>query len=198
MGTVRVHRGDVRGLDELDVDALCLPMYQVVHQPTSVAGYADWRLCGRVAKLLKRGQFKGEDGETLLMPSMGRLGANCVFLFGLGEPRELSEADVARRAQSMIGVLEGAKMARIAVAAPELPGRLPARESAREERVHGRDRAPLLSMTPALRLLASVVVLAGAKGTFDEVVLLDGDGGLNRADSFLQEAAKRGGMAYRS
>src|SRR5437867_3450420 len=102
---VRVQAGDVRGLDELSVEALCLPLYQVVKQPTSVAGCADWRLCGRIAKLLLKGTFKGEDGETLLMPAMGRLGADCIFLFGLGEPRELQESEVAKRAQAMVTAL---------------------------------------------------------------------------------------------
>jgi cytosol aminopeptidase family protein len=196
VGMVRVHRGDVRGLDELSVEALCLPMYQIVKQPTAVAGCADWRLCGRIAKLLLKGIFKGEDGETLLMPAMGRLGADCIFLFGLGEPRELRDSDVAKRAEDMVSVLENAKMTRVAVAAPELPGRLPMPGGIRDERGSSKDR-PLHNLTPALRLLASLIVLAGSKATFQEVVLLDADGSIARADSFLHEAAKRGGFVWR-
>jgi hypothetical protein len=196
LGIVRIQRGDVRGLDELSVDALCLPLYQVIKQPMSVAGCADWRMCGRIAKLLLTQRFKGEEGERLLTPSQGRLGAEVLFLFGLGEPRELQEAEVAKRAQDIIEVVVQAKVKKFAVAAPELPGRVAPPPSGRDDRSDR--KAPLFAMTPALRLLASLVVLAGGKESIEELVLLDADMSLHRADQFFQQAAKRGGMVYRT
>lgn len=190
----RVHRGDLRGLDELEADVLALPLYQVVKQPTAVAGYADWRMCGRLARLLIRGLFRGEAGETLLTPSLGRLGIPSLVLFGLGEPIELTQAQIRAHAEHMATVLEGLKARRIAIAPPELPGKLPPPPSAREDR---RERQRLATLPQGARLIADWLELAGGRAGFEELVLLDADGLLVRADHFLAEAAKRGGVRWR-
>ena len=86
MGTVRIAPGDLSGLDALAVDSLALHLFAEKKQPRAVAGYVDWRMCGRLARLLLEERFHGAIDETLLMPSGGRLGAERLFLIGLGDP----------------------------------------------------------------------------------------------------------------
>ncbi len=68
------------------------------------AGRADWRLCGAVSDLVETGRLRGRMGEAALVPSMGRLGARCVLLLGVGRrasfrvgrARDTSHAAIAR------------------------------------------------------------------------------------------------------
>jgi cytosol aminopeptidase family protein len=86
MTRARIAAGDLNGLDVLSVDAVALHLFQEKKQPRAVAGYVDWRMCGRLARLMLDDRFKGEIDETLLMPSKGRIGAERLFLVGLGDP----------------------------------------------------------------------------------------------------------------
>ena len=117
-GTARIANGDLTGLDSLDVDALALPMYAVCEQPIAVAGYADWRLAGRIARLLKSGKFSGETDEALLMPSLGRIGPKRIFLLGMGVPQNLDEKRLGERMKQIVAVLSDAGAKRLAIGAP--------------------------------------------------------------------------------
>jgi hypothetical protein len=84
--TARIASGDLQGLDSLAVDSVALHLYSEKRQPRAVAGYVDWRFCGRLARLLLEERFRGAIDETLLMPAKGRIGAERLFLIGLGDP----------------------------------------------------------------------------------------------------------------
>ena len=86
MTQVSTERGDLAGLDKIDIDALALPFYEERAQPRHVAGYVDWRLSGRLARLFLSGRFGGRAGEVVLMSALGRLRVKRIFLFGLGRP----------------------------------------------------------------------------------------------------------------
>ena len=86
MTSVRIAAGDLTGLDALSVESIVLHLFAEKKQPRAVAGYVDWRMCGRVARLLLDDRFKGEIDENLLMPAGGRIGAERLFLIGLGDP----------------------------------------------------------------------------------------------------------------
>jgi hypothetical protein len=196
LGTVRIASGDPRGLDELKVDALLLPLFQAKAQPMAVAGYADWRLSGRIAKLLLKERFRGAVGETLLMPTNGRTGPSRVFLFGLGEPRDIAEMELSALAKKMATTLAQAAVKSVAVAAPELPGRLAPPRTVREERRDSRQQ-PIPIVTPGARMLGEWLEASKkATASFEEIVLLDPDGSLARADAHLADAAKRAGLSW--
>lgn len=113
MSSARVAAGDLKGLDALEVDALALFLFADKRQPKQVAGYVDWRMCGRIARLILSGRFLGDPAEALLMPAQGRMGAKRIFLFGLGPPGEDPE-DVAPAVASLMDA--GAK--EVALAGP--------------------------------------------------------------------------------
>ena len=173
MGTVRIASADLPGLDKLEVDAIVLPMFEVRTQPRSVAGYVDWRLCGRLARLLKSGRFSGAADESLLMSGLGRFGADRIFLFGMGRPQAAEQlAPMIRR---QVGVLQEAGARVLAVAPP----------------------SPVVSDAPSPKFLVRwLEALAGTSVRFDEVVLLDPGDELLMAQESLHTAANRAGMTW--
>jgi hypothetical protein len=114
MGTARIAAGDLVGLDSLTVDSIALHLFAEKKQPRAVAGYVDWRLCGRLARLVLDDRFRGEIDETLLMPAKGRLGADRLFLIGLGDPAK-GRFGIDERIEQAITVLADAGARRVAL-----------------------------------------------------------------------------------
>lgn len=84
-----IKRADPRGLDRLGVDAVALPFFEVCAQPRGAAGSADWRLAGRLGRMIQSARFTGARDENVLMPTMGRFDAKRIFLIGLGDPEKV-------------------------------------------------------------------------------------------------------------
>ena len=60
--------------------------------------FVDWRLCGQLSRLLVDGFFKGTRGESLLLPSNGRIRPPAVVVLGLGPgARRFTRACSGRR-----------------------------------------------------------------------------------------------------
>ncbi len=119
-GLVRVVEGDLKGLDNLRVDALALLFYAVYAQPQEVPGFVDWRLAGALGRLIKRRRFRGQAGEALLMPSAGGVGAQRIFLLGLGAPEQPKESFLRHLKQAAV-VLRDAGVRAVAMAPPNVP-----------------------------------------------------------------------------
>lgn len=167
MGTARIAPGDLAGLDALSTDALALFVWSAIRQPLGVAGYVDWRLCGRLGRMLSKKKFSGAIGETMLMSPLGRIGGTQrIFLFGLGAPREMSEVEIAVNALKMVTVLADARAEKVAIAGPH----------------------PLLSQW--------LQTVKNARATFEEVLLLDADDALAPHAKQLAESAARGGLTF--
>jgi hypothetical protein len=115
----RIAMGDLAGLDALSVDSIALPLFNHVRQPLGVAGFVDWRLCGRIGRMVLKRKFKGELGETMLMSTLSRVGeVQRIFLFGLGSPREMNESEAASQAQKLVTVLTDAGCKQLGIAGP--------------------------------------------------------------------------------
>ena len=82
--------------EEAGGDALVLTFFRDERPLRGAAGLADWRLCGRLSRLIKLGRIGGDAGESLLMPPGRRLPFQRLMLFGLGPTRPFDE-DVYRR-----------------------------------------------------------------------------------------------------
>ena len=79
------------GLDRLPgVDAACLFVAEDDRPLHGLGGLIDWRLCGTLSRVLKDGRFVGALGDTLLMPSSGRIPAQRIFCIGVGPRSELN------------------------------------------------------------------------------------------------------------
>ena len=140
-------------LDPLPVDTVCLFVTEDERPLGGAAGFVDWRLCGQLSRLLVDGFFRGVRGESLLLPSNGRIGAPRLVVLGLGPGGEALHPGVLRTALSQAAdVLNRARVDSVAL---ELPGRgaMPAQErtSAFEE-----------AFVPAFRGARVTLLAAGA------------------------------------
>jgi hypothetical protein len=111
----------LEALDPLAVDTLCLFVAEDERPLAGAAGFADWRLCGQLSRLLADGFFRGARGESLLLPSGGRLGPARVVVLGLGPIAEASHPTAVRSALgNAADVLNRVRVDSVAI---ELPGR---------------------------------------------------------------------------
>jgi Cytosol aminopeptidase family, N-terminal domain len=84
--------------DQLDKapEALMLPFFADERPLRGAAGLCDWRLCGRLSRLLQAGRVHGAWGETTLYPTVvagaARLPFGRLVLFGLGPSDRFDEA----------------------------------------------------------------------------------------------------------
>jgi hypothetical protein len=111
---------DLRRLDLAGTEVLICCLFQGERPPHGVSGLVDWRLAGRVSRLIKTGFATGAVGEVVLIPGKPKLPFDKVVLFGCGERGVFNEVvflDVVRR---MLTTLEGLHVRSAVV---ELPGR---------------------------------------------------------------------------
>jgi len=73
--------------DETARDCLVLPVFRDDRPLRGAAGLADWRLCGRLSRLVKAHRASAEAGETLLLPPGRRLRFARILWFGLGDAK---------------------------------------------------------------------------------------------------------------
>jgi hypothetical protein len=121
--TVHFAGAELSRLDALaEVDALALSFFGDERPLRGVAGLTDWRLSGRVSRLLKAGRLTGMRGEVTIMPPPARrLPFARLFFFGLGEsdyPAPFGEAEYRTAVRDMRQVLSRAGVARYAVQPP--------------------------------------------------------------------------------
>lgn len=78
---------DLARWDETARDCLVLPVFRDDRPLRGAAGLADWRLCGRLSRLIKSGRATGEAGESMMLPPGRRLRFKRVMWFGLGDAK---------------------------------------------------------------------------------------------------------------
>jgi hypothetical protein len=118
--SVTAHDIGFEGLDALaGVDALCLFVAEDDRPLPGTAGYVDWRLCGSLSRVLKKGFFTGVKDDWLLLPSEGRLPFPRVFAVGLGRRESLDREALGQVLASAAKVLAKAKVESVAL---EIPG----------------------------------------------------------------------------
>lgn len=105
-------------LDTLDVEALALALTTDVRPLAGAAGYLDWRLCGALSRMVEAGTITGAAGEKVLMPTLGRIKATRVFVFGWGDSEKLLDGATDKLAW-MKKVLDDAKVQKVAIGLPE-------------------------------------------------------------------------------
>jgi hypothetical protein len=117
---------DLGSVSELKTEALCLPFFRDERPMRGPAGLVDFRLCGRVSKLIADGKMQGDLGEAVLMPARPRLFAERLIWLGAGPFGELDEARfrwLVNAALSRLSELH------VRAAALSLPGRVRGRFS---------------------------------------------------------------------
>jgi hypothetical protein len=111
---------NLRRLDLLGSEVLVATLTTDERPPHGTAGLVDWRLSGRISRLLLRGFATGRAGEVLLVPGKPKLPFDKVLLFGVGSSAAFDESTYRMLLDRILSTLEGLR-ARTAVV--ELPGR---------------------------------------------------------------------------
>ena len=142
---------DLRAIDGLRCEAIALTFFEDERPLRGAAGLADWRLCGRLSRLLVRGRVRGTRGERVLVPARPRLACDKLFLFGLGRRDAFDEPTFVAAIADVLDTLEGVR-ARTTVLA--LPGRS-------------------LDLVRPERAIELFLGAAGDRGEHDELTLIE-------------------------
>lgn len=107
-------------LDDLDTEILVASVHSDVRPARGVAGLCDFRMGGRISKLLREGFVTGQIGEVVMMPGKPFVAFDKLLLFGAGP---VESFDLQRFTTIVRTVFERLSKLRTRVAAVELPGR---------------------------------------------------------------------------
>lgn len=82
---------DLARWDEAPRDCLVLAVFKDDRPLRGAAGLADWRLCGRLSRLVKANKASAAQGETVMLPPGRRLPFARILWFGLGDAKGYSD-----------------------------------------------------------------------------------------------------------
>ena len=108
----------LQAVDALDCESVAIAICSDVRPLAGLAGVRDWRMCGRLSDLLRKGHVSGKAREQVLIPTLGMIPPKRIFLFGWG-PRSSMLDGATEKIAWMVDVLVKAKVKRVAVALPE-------------------------------------------------------------------------------
>jgi len=111
-------QNELRKWDESKGDALVLTFFSDERPLRGAAGLADWRLCGRLSRLIKHRRISGRRGETIMLPPGRRLPFNRIVLFGLGSSQRFDEETYRQHVRWIRDVLARAGVGNYAVQPP--------------------------------------------------------------------------------
>jgi hypothetical protein len=113
--------------DEERPELLALPFFADERPLRGAAGLADWRLCGRLSRMLLAGRVDGGFGEATLLPANG-LPFRTLVLYGLGDTERFTELRYLEAAKAIRDLARHLGVNRYAL---PLPGRSTGRIMAR-------------------------------------------------------------------
>jgi len=109
---------DLSRWDESQRDCLVLPVFRDDRPLRGAAGLADWRLCGRLSRLIKANKATGDAGETMMLPPGRRLRWKRVMWFGLGDAKGYSDERFRKDLAWIRDVVKGANVGDWSMQAP--------------------------------------------------------------------------------
>ncbi len=102
-----------------NIDSICLFVAEDERPLRGIAGYVDWRLCGKLSQVLLEGFFTGIPADWLLVPSNGRLVPDRIFVAGLGPVATMNPSSLGEALQRVAQRLARAKVSAVGL---EVPG----------------------------------------------------------------------------
>lgn len=81
-------------LDDVDSQLALIIAFENIRPLRGQAGLLDWRLNGKLSNLIQKNRFQGEMGESLLMPSGGRVNTNELMILGLGDSENVGDQNL--------------------------------------------------------------------------------------------------------
>ncbi|HLL25957.1 MAG TPA: M17 family peptidase N-terminal domain-containing protein [Kofleriaceae bacterium] len=111
---------DLARWDEARRDCLVLAVFKDDRPLRGAAGLVDWRLCGKLSRLLTASRANGDAGETMMLPPGRRLPFGRLLWFGLGDAKGYSDERFKKDVAWILKVVRGAGVGEWAL---QLPGR---------------------------------------------------------------------------
>jgi Cytosol aminopeptidase family, N-terminal domain len=111
---------ELRKLDLLGTEVIVSTLASDQRPPHGLTGLIDFRLAGRISRLIQRGLATGNVGEVLLMPGKPKLPFDKILLFGIGKQSEFNDPLFRNVVDKILRTLEGLRAQSAVV---ELPGR---------------------------------------------------------------------------
>ena len=111
---------DLARWDETARDCLVLPVFKDDRPLRGAAGLADWRMCGKLSRLLRASRATAEARETMILPPGRRLRFQKILWFGLGDAKGYSEQ---RFRNDLAWIVEVVGKAGVADWSLQMPGR---------------------------------------------------------------------------
>ncbi len=87
-----------RSLTQFGGDLIIVNLFEGVKEPGGATGTVDKALGGAIRRAVKSGQITGKLGETLVIQTLGRLGAGQVAVVGLGRSEKFGPNEVRKAA----------------------------------------------------------------------------------------------------
>jgi hypothetical protein len=109
---------DLARWDEAKRDCLVLPVFKDDRPLRGAAGLADWRMCGRLSRLIKASKASADAGETMMLPPGRRLPFSRIVWFGLGDAKGYSDDRFRKDFGWIVGVMRKATITEWAMQAP--------------------------------------------------------------------------------
>ena len=109
---------DLSRWDETSRDCLVLPVFRDDRPLRGAAGLADWRLCGRLSRLIKANRATADAGETMMLPPGRRLRWKRVMWFGLGDAKGYTDERFRKDVSWIRDVVKGAAVTDWSMQAP--------------------------------------------------------------------------------
>lgn len=111
---------DTRSLERVEGDLLVAGFFREDRPLRGAAGRADWRLCGLFSKILLDASA-GQEPESILLATQGRLRVPRVLLFGLGNARDFDAQALGRVTREAVSRALGLGTLRLVLEPPGLP-----------------------------------------------------------------------------
>jgi hypothetical protein len=163
---------DLARWDETTRDCLVLPVFKDDRPLRGAAGLADWRLCGRLSRLLKANKATGEQGESMMLPPGRRLRFARIMWFGLGDAKGYSDT---RFKKDVAWILDVVAKANVKDWALQAPGRA----------------SGLIGARRAVELMLENETLADPRGDLPIVLLEDPAGQKDIAELLRSQRERR-------
>ncbi|MFO7569497.1 MAG: M17 family peptidase N-terminal domain-containing protein [Smithellaceae bacterium] len=105
--------------DLLAHKCLVLGVFSDEKPPRGPCGLIDWRLNGMISNEIKNKRILGDFREKVLIPHPGRIGAEIIFLFGLGPIADVTYDRIYTAAYDVAAAVDGMRLGEFSF---DLPG----------------------------------------------------------------------------
>jgi len=114
-------------IDRIETEAVVLPFFSDERPLKGAAGLIDWRMRGKISKLISEGRISGAKGEsTLILPDY-RISAKKILMTGLGDSSRFNEMELKEAGSKIIQQITHINVKEFTVALP--PKKLSSLES---------------------------------------------------------------------